>query len=1370
MNPVADNTINSDSDSSDDPMNKRISDTQIRPVRRWVRGAGLFGLIALLISVPLLAQREVNQFRVGSSEELIFDTNERPLARTLVGDLNYSPSVVYSSDSKTGFVNLPNSNQVAAFDVQTAQLIQMIEVRENPMRLTLTPDGTRIVVPCIFIDQNAPDAQGEVSSLGAISIIDIDTFQVRSIDMQDTVFSVTNNVVVSPDGRTGFVGSAGTDEIIRFDIESATEISPRIFTGEGTRPASATMAHDGSFFGVVLVGSNGLPVRETPDSIVLIETGSFQESKRLSFEVEETDIPYNFRAGNNVAFSNDGQVAMIAEQGASAAAAATGLPAGLIPDRALLIDVAENEIIQEYRLGTGTGLDGGAAAGTFTTPDGQFFIILTFLNIHVIEIETQTNFAVAPRFSEFEQSTRVVFTPDSELMYVGSPVTDRLVTFRPATGEVTNFLRMGGNVTRVVDGNNITVASGPLDTTITPDGTRIATVNFNANTVQLFEPTFAFTSVQLIAENERFREGESEGEVETIPAGDRFFTGIAVSNYGEADAEVIFTALNSFGLTIDLDFDLIVANPNPIPVCTGLVGATTLSWNTTGIAETVEVRIGSRDGEALEIGTDEDGDPSTIGEPIGEFETGSVVEDGTEYFLLDAPTGAVLDTVTVFLSDLGCSASSQIVAFPNPIQVCDGGLGQTTVFWDITGVQQEVQVRIDAPDGQIFVDGGPEGSNETGTWVRDGMEFFLLDKISGTVLDSTVVNLTSEGCGPNDGNNIENPATIAMAPDTQVNFTTNSFLRPNLAFGNLVGWLDLDSDASSLAGIFLSFDGDLNRLDGAPIAPKSDQFVVFPELRLTDGFLTEIDIVNPNSNGITLLFDLFNTSGTLVASTLRTLLGQNRRVYAILGDPDDPASIGIFDPLLGGLGLLIATPNPIQVCEDANGLGETTLSWDVTDRAEEIEIRKGSPTGEVVTSGEATGSFDTGLTVEDRTLFFLLNAANGEVLDRVLVTHNEFGCPPPLISANPNPILVCDGGLGATTLSWDAGPGVETVEIRAGSAEGEVLASDRAPSGTFNTGRIVPDGETYLLIDTASANVLDTVVVNLTRDGCLMEGDEIFPGFTDGYLRVAGLGFASVESLRDKSRLAVLAGQLLESEELHFNIPHFSAFQGSETILALVYPSSTALGGFLPADDEGEPVEPEKGPPMTVTLSLRGNDGAELGEPVVIELLDGEMFEGRVTEIFGLEDTGALQSGWIDIISDVPGLLGAAQIEVFGSEGLTMIPLQAAQESILVFPHVAQGLGFTTGVSLVNSGDQPAEVTVEVRTADGNLVGTLGPTILQPGSRIVGTLPELVPGAGEVIGGTIKVLSDQPVSGLVLFFDDAQRVISAVPGQGVRPE
>jgi hypothetical protein len=94
------------------------------------------------------------------------------------------------------------------------------------------------------------------------------------------------------------------------------------------------------------------------------------------------------------------------------------------------------------------------------------------------------------------------------------------------------------------------------------------------------------------------------------------------------------------------------------------------------------------------------------------------------------------------------------------------------------------------------------------------------------------------------------------------------------------------------------------------------------------------------------------------------------------------------------------------------------------------------------------------------------------------------------ITADPNPIRVCDGsGLGVTSLSWTS-TGARYLQVRVGAPNGALFAASGPSSGPVATRKWVADGTTFYLQDTtgdlplASENTVSTVTVKVTKEGC----------------------------------------------------------------------------------------------------------------------------------------------------------------------------------------------------------------------------------------------------------------------------------------------
>ena len=96
----------------------------------------------------------------------------------------------------------------------------------------------------------------------------------------------------------------------------------------------------------------------------------------------------------------------------------------------------------------------------------------------------------------------------------------------------------------------------------------------------------------------------------------------------------------------------------------------------------------------------------------------------------------------------------------------------------------------------------------------------------------------------------------------------------------------------------------------------------------------------------------------------------------------------------------------------------------------------------------------------------------------------------PLV-ASPNPVPVCDmSGLGASMLEWGE---LDSFEIHMDTADGPLFAASSGAGSTM-TGKWVRDDTTFVLVDKASGETLQTLYVNTTVFGCVSNAPGTFRG------------------------------------------------------------------------------------------------------------------------------------------------------------------------------------------------------------------------------------------------------------------------------------
>ncbi len=506
-------------------------------------------ILAVLFLPPLLAQRVVSTVSPPEGEEIRFDVNDFPLTNLPASspppgvpvELNFGPNIVFTPDSSRAFVSYPGSDKVMAFDPATAEVLALIPVGINPGLLTLTPDGTQLGVVSLFLRANIPAPEDGFQSalIGSISMIDVETFAVRTLDLENVFFSVANNIVFSPDGTVGYVASAGTDDLIRFDVASLTEITPRLEFEGGTRPASITPAPDFSYLAVVLVGSSALVQLETPDSIQLVDPATFRVSRAIvppPLEIMRNDgsvvrVPHNFFATNSLAISSDGKFGLIGDRENSAGSLAPELAS----DHALLIEMEPGTVRNVIGIG---GLPGGAA---YNAQLGVFAILSAF-SASFINPVAENIVTAGSASSQFRESTRPVFAADGRRALLPSPVIDLLSVVDARTGGVRNLVVTG----RDFDSESPFIPAGTLEAVVSPNGQILAALNFNANTIDLLKNTLRFAIPEFLSTAE-------------------WFTGVAITNTSATPAEIVAGGVAPTGLPYsdDPETEEVVEAVNP---------------------------------------------------------------------------------------------------------------------------------------------------------------------------------------------------------------------------------------------------------------------------------------------------------------------------------------------------------------------------------------------------------------------------------------------------------------------------------------------------------------------------------------------------------------------------------------------------------------------------------------------------------------------------------------------------------------------------------------------------------------------------------------------------------------------------------------
>ena len=505
------------------------------PVMRHQLVILLFVLLSLA-GPALHGQRVFMTLDPRPEDPLRIDPNEVPL---ILGpgqsDLNFSPNVVFTSDSSKAFVSYTFSNKVLAFNPKTGDILGIVDVPDSPGHIALMPGGKRVAVVCAFINENgradafkADASQQETQPVqGAIAAIDVDTLEVRILQTE-AFFSVASNLVFSGDERLGIVASSGTDEILRFDTTTLQEVEPRIQMPGGTRPTTLRMSPDGSRFFVVTVGSTLLTPAEERDAITIVDTASFSPVTTIIPDPEQEAPPHDFEVGAGAAISPDGRYGLVADRQLGALQTL----AELARDRATLFDMQTGQVVKIFAVG-------GVPAEIVPAPDGKWFVVLSNLNLEMIPIpvpdENGTIDADSlevvrfqPRTSDFRDSSRPVFV-DGNTMMLGAPMDDVLLQFKLNTGELLQPVLVGQKLRGASEDLRPEIPGAPLDVAVSPDGQTITAVNFNLGTIELLRPSRRLFLPYLLSSQE-------------------WFTAVNVTNLSSRTSDVMARGVNVGGI------------------------------------------------------------------------------------------------------------------------------------------------------------------------------------------------------------------------------------------------------------------------------------------------------------------------------------------------------------------------------------------------------------------------------------------------------------------------------------------------------------------------------------------------------------------------------------------------------------------------------------------------------------------------------------------------------------------------------------------------------------------------------------------------------------------------------------------------------
>ena len=259
--------------------------------------------------------------------------------------------------------------------------------------------------------------------------------------------------------------------------------------------------------------------------------------------------------------------------------------------------------------------------------------------------------------------------------------------------------------------------------------------------------------------------------------------------------------------------------------------------------------------------------------------------------------------------------------------------------------------------------------------------------------------------------------------------------------------------------------------------------------------------------------------------------------------------------------------------------------------------------------------------------------------------------------------------------------------------------------------------------------------------------------FSGGYVKgsAGGDGVVAFETFGNGQSLNLLGAQLTPLHEQSYRIPHFAVGGGFDTELNLINTDSSRSVTLrvIALDEQGNarlnPVQVSLGPLEQGIFNLSSLFGISSDEQIVGSL--------RID----------LEEG-LDSSLEPASVNGSLRLKSFDGRLSASLPLFLPRDADAFYAHIAQDLGFFTGVAVLNPHGNPMEVTVEAFDQVGDPLGEN--TFTLPGEgRKAKLLLELIPATAGQVGGYFRVRGAREILSFALFGDLASESISIIPSQ-----
>ena len=406
--------------------------------------------------------------------KLVFDTNFQVLGDNIAGNVYFTP------DSKTGFAAYTGSGTVLAFEPHEIGGGSLRRIETGGMPVHITPIlGEQYLAAVSVLDNR-------------IFIINPATYTLHgTYNFTNAGFGFGSQIALSPDGRTGYISSPTTGEVIKFDIATGKE--ERRISGFRT-PGQITVTRNGETLLVVDAGAN-----------VVKGVNAANMTLKYTFAPQDRYYAAVFSIHNKAVLNADETLAFIASRDVVLESYSA----------AFLFDPATGKWITYIDEDDGEEKGGIYAVGsqpgwTMMLPNGESWLTLSknFLSLvpttdprvwYQSDSRDDEDVLIADNYDIFGypmDSANVVLTPDGRYAFFASATTDQVFHMDLQTGGIIGAYLVGDDPNMSID--------QPISVALTPDAGILAAMNFVTNELDLFVDSYIYRQSRYISQQDRF--------------------------------------------------------------------------------------------------------------------------------------------------------------------------------------------------------------------------------------------------------------------------------------------------------------------------------------------------------------------------------------------------------------------------------------------------------------------------------------------------------------------------------------------------------------------------------------------------------------------------------------------------------------------------------------------------------------------------------------------------------------------------------------------------------------------------------------------------------------------------------------------------